>query len=163
MICGVGGKRERELSGINIRAVPGGYKYLIGEFKVAAGDILEGRLWSTHTSWTEIKRELVRYGVGWDRKESGMLEEEWWPCKHLPADVYMKIKDLQNNKFEKWRGRILSNFLKVFIVIINDHSFIPGVCMHTYTNTYSYTKGPFINYVRMILVIFYPPTPCKGK
>jgi hypothetical protein len=52
---GVGERIGWKLSDVNNRAVSRGQDELIGKFKMAVGDVLGGRLWSTCTFQQELK------------------------------------------------------------------------------------------------------------
>ena len=65
-----GGKFKRKLSEVNTRALSRGQNELVGNFKMAAGDMvcIRGQVMKYMHIPTRIKRELVRSGVDCDWK-----------------------------------------------------------------------------------------------
>ena len=67
---GDGGKIKWKLSEVSTGAVSRGQNKLIGKFKMAAGEVINirGQIMEYKYIPTEIKRELVRFGMYCDRK-----------------------------------------------------------------------------------------------
>ena len=67
---GVGGKIEWGLSELNTWAMSRGQDELVGNFKMAAGDVISimGQVLEHTYIPTRIERELVKFGMDGDRK-----------------------------------------------------------------------------------------------
>ena len=60
------GKIEWKLSEVNTGAVSRDKNELVGKFKMPMGDVISKVMKYTHIP-TGIKRELVKFGMNWDR------------------------------------------------------------------------------------------------